>query len=259
GFKAKVHQMNVNRNPGTGVVPNAERQIAAGYIDPATGQPYENTADLSTAGADGYFVESGVINYNQDAPTATGNFSSASVPPFDDKPVPGITGNTGPNETERYVFSIETILELKAGAYRFGVNSDDGFRLSAGRGPGDVVGVQLGTAGDRGVADTLMDFVIPADGFYPFRLMWWETAGGSACEFFVVDIATGTKTLINDLTGFTPIRAYRESATSRPYISKALPAVNYGYAFADQDLVIEMTDGAIPLNARSAVLTINGP
>src|SRR5205814_2958134 len=108
-------------------------------------------------------------------------------------------------------------------------------------------------------ADTYADFVVGADGLYPFRLMYWESAGANAgVEFFVVDLATGTKTLINDLTGFTPIKAYRESATSRPYISKTLPAVNYGYAFADQDVVIEITDGAIPLNTGSAVLTING-
>jgi hypothetical protein len=33
GFKAKVLQISANKNPATGLVPNAERQIAGGYID----------------------------------------------------------------------------------------------------------------------------------------------------------------------------------------------------------------------------------
>src|SRR5256885_1155710 len=242
--------MNVNRNPATGLVPNAERQIANGYIDPATGLPYDNTADLSSTNEPGYFVIPGVWNVNGGDGGGVGNFSN-------DDPVPGITGNIGPNTTDRYVFSIETILDLKAGPYRFGVNSDDGFRLSAGRGPGDVVGVQLGTAGDRGMADTYADFVVGADGLYPFRLMYWESAGANAgVEFFVVDLATGTKTLINDLAGFTPIKAYRESGASRPYISKVLPTVNYAYTFADEDVIIQITDGTNPLVAGWAVLAI---
>jgi hypothetical protein len=267
GFRAKVVQMDVNRNPATGQVPNAERQIAGGYRN-ANGEPYPNTASsewiqadgtpLGSADASGYFEIPDVINWNDAAPAAAGNFSSNSDPALEDKPVPGITGNQGPNTTDRYVFSIETILELKAGPYRFGVNSDDGFRLSAGRGPGDVVGVQLGTAGDRGAVDSYQDFVVAADGFYPFRLMWWDTSGGSSCEFFVVNLSTGQRTLINDLTAPTPVKAFRESADSKPYISRLLPAVGYNYAFADEELIVDVTDGAAPFDSGSAVLTVNG-
>lgn len=267
GFKAKVHQMDVNRNPATGQYLNAERQIANGYIDPATGQPYVNTAMtdwmdvfgtvIGSADSEGYFTVPGVINWNQNAPSAAGNFSVNSDPPFEDEPVPGITGNVGPNGTDRYVVSIETILELKAGGYRFGVNSDDGFRLSIGRGPGAVIGVTCGSAGDRSATDSIMDVVIPADGFYPVRLMYWETGGDSSCEFFFVD-DFGRKWLINDLNAPQPIKAYRESPATPPYISRALPPQGYLWAHADQDVVIDVTDGASPMNPDSAVLTING-
>lgn len=266
GFRARGYQIDVNRNPATGVVPNAERQLAGDYRD-ANGQPYPNTlltewlavdgTVLGTADADGYFTVPDLINWNQDAPSGAGNFTATTVPAFEDQPVPGLTGNAGPNSTDRAVYSIETILELKAGPYRMGVASDDGFRLSAGRGPGDVAGVQFGTAGDRGTTDTFMDFVVPADGFYPFRLMWFETGGGATCEFFVVDLATGTKTLINDASGFTAIKAYRESPVSRPYVSRAKPTVNYGYAFADEDLVVDITDGALALDPATVVVRIN--
>ncbi len=267
GFRAKLYQIDVNRNPATGVVPNAERQIAGGYRD-ANGQPYPNTAStdwmaadgtvLGSADASGYFTIPEFINWNQDAPTGAGNFSSASSPPFEDQPVPGLTGNQGPNTTDRAVFSIETILQLKAGPIRLGVASDDGFRLSAGRGPGDVIGVQLGTAGDRGTVDSYMDFVVPVDGYYPFRLMWFETGGGATCEFFVIDPATGQRALINDGEGFTPIPAYRESPTARPYVSRVLPAVNYIHTFADEDLIIDVTDGATALDPASVILRLNG-
>ncbi len=133
GFKAKVHQMGAARNPSTGLVPNAERQIAGGYIDPATTQPYANTispawthADGSTVdpiGADGFFVMPGVINLDDQAGVGIGggNFSVNSVPPVPDDTVPGIPG-TSAFPSDYYVASFETILDLKAGAYRFGVN-----------------------------------------------------------------------------------------------------------------------------------------
>ncbi len=267
GFKAKLYQIDINRNPATGQALNAERQLAAGYIDPTTGQPYPNTAAtdwmdmfgnvLASADADGYFTIPDLINWNQDAPAAAGNFSMNSNPPLEDQPIPGLTGNLGPNGTDRAVFSIEMILELKAGGYRFGVNSDDGFRLSFGRGPGDVAGVQLGTAGDRGSTDSIMDVLITKDGYYPVRLMYFETGGGANCEFFVLD-GSGVRWLVNDLTAPNPVRAYRASAATPPYLSRALPAVGYLWTFADQDLVLDVTDGAAPMTAGSAVLTLNG-
>jgi hypothetical protein len=254
GFKVKVHQMDVNRNPGVASIPNAERQITGGYIDPGTGQPYANSADLSTAGPDGFLIETDTINYNELAPAASGFFSVNSIPPMEDKPVPGIGAGTA-NFTERYVESIETILELKAGHYRLGLVSNEGSRLSFGRGPGDVIGTQITSAG--GTVNTTVDVVVPVDGFFPVRLLWFETAGGAECEFFVVDVLTGTRTLINDLTAGSPIKAFRESTVSRPYVSRVLPTVNYGFAFADQDLIVDITDGAIPVLANSIVLTLN--
>ncbi len=276
GFKARVFQydnaptdasQNIARGPGgTGLIPNVERQIAMGYINPETGQPYPNTASsdwlhagggTDTVGADGYFTVPDVINWNGTAPAAVGNFSVDSTPPFEDDTIPGIPG-TSVTPTDRYVVSIETILELQRGAYRFGVNSDDGFRLSSGWGPGDVVGIQFGTAGDRGFTDTTMDFAVEADGNYPFRLMYFQTSGGQGCEFFVVNVETGVKTLINDLSATTPIKAYRESAVSRPYVSRVLPAIGDQFVIADMDLVVDITDGAIAVDNGSIALSLNG-
>ena len=129
--------------------------------------------------------------------------------------------------------------------------------MAIGRGPGDVVGLQLCTAGDRSPADTIMDFVVPVDGYYPVRLTWFETGGGSECEFFFVD-TNGVYYLLNDLTAPAPVKAYRESPATPPYIARALPPVGYNWTFADQDVVLDVHDGAAPMNDCSAALTING-
>lgn len=247
GFRIKVHQMEYRRNPGSAPIPNIERQLAGGYNDPATGLPVFNTADLSAADSEGFLIEPATINYNEAAPAAGGAFSVNSVPPDEDRPVPGIVTGT----TDHYVQSVEAILDLKAGFYRFGVNSDDGFRLSFGWGAGDVIGTQVGTAGERGFTDSLVDVVVPVDGFYPVRLMWFETSGGSGAEFFSDNVLTGERILVNDQSRAGAIKAYRSSAVSRPYVSRVLPAVGYGYAFADEDVVVDITDGALPVEASS--------
>jgi len=280
GFKAKVYQydnvptdlsQNLVRGPGgSGLIPNVERQLARGYNDPATGQPYPNTASsqwthadpgapVDDLDADGFFIVPGVVNWVENAGggSAGGNFTAASAPAMPDDNMPGLPG-TAANAGDRAVYSIETILELKAGAHRFGVNSDDGFRLSFGQGPGDVVGVHLATAGDRGFADTTVDFRIAVDGFYPVRLMYFESTGGTGVEFFSVDLVTGVKTLINDTTSAAGIKAYRESGASRPYISRVLPAVGDQFVHADRDLEVDIQDGAIPVDASSIQLILNG-
>ena len=55
-----------------------------------------NIADLTLAGTDGFFVHPGVINFNQDAPTATGNFNGDNG--FEDVAPPGIPGSPGGND-----------------------------------------------------------------------------------------------------------------------------------------------------------------
>jgi hypothetical protein len=251
GFKARTYQMPVPRGPGNrGLNANAERALALGYVDPATGQPYANGADLSGA-VNGFFEIPGVINLHENAGGNTANFPA-------DEQMPGVS--TAGGNAEYYVVEFQTYLQLNAGAYRFGVNSDDGFKLLAGRGAGDVVGVILGQQdGTRGAADTIFDFIAPTSGFYPFRLLYNENTGtGSEVEFYMVDLVTAQKTLINDLSASSPMKAYRESAAGRPYVSKALPAVNYGFAFATDDLLVEITDGAVPVNPGSVSLTLNG-
>src|ERR1035441_8077355 len=73
-----------------------------------------------------------------------------------------------------------------------GVNSDDGFKVStSATSVSDPNGLILGeyNAG-RGAADTMFYLTIPAAGYYPFRLLWFNGPGElpgnlSSCEWFI--------------------------------------------------------------------------
>jgi hypothetical protein len=257
GFKMRVHQIDWIRPPGDnrGRIVLAERQLANGYIDPATGQPYPNTADLTAAGPDGFFSIPDLINFNYQAPAAAGSFSANSTPAREDQLWPGIPGSSS-RPTDYFVAEVRTILQLKAGGQRFGVNSDDGFSLSFG--PGwDTAGISIVGSydGTRGAGDTTSDVVIPQDGFYPVRILYIQATGGSSMEFFWYDPDTGAKVLVNDPDNLKAPRAYQDSPVSRPSISRVLPTQNYVGAFPNDDLVVDITDGNLPLG--SVVLQVN--
>lgn len=261
GFKVRVHQYDGNffiRGPGDrNLIVKAERELANGYIDPATGLPYSDVADHTGQDADGYFIVPSVINWNYQAPAGIGNFQESSTPSRPDEPVPGLPGVSG--STDNYVAEILTYIELKAGGYRFGFNSDDGFRASFG--PGfDVAGTTVVGSfnGGRGSADTLFDVVVGQDGIYPFRISYWQGTGGANAELFYVDPNTGQKILINDPDNLNAPRAYRESGTSRPSVSRVLPVQDWIGASPDDPIVIEITDGGIPVDLSQFTMKING-
>jgi hypothetical protein len=262
GFKTRVYAMDATetiRAPGNNRnrLVLAERELAAGYTNPETGQPYANMADMTGAGNDGYFAVPGVINWNFEAPNAIGNFSVNSNPSRPDEPIPGIPSLSG-TPTDNFSVEILTLVELKAGGYRFGFNSDDGFRASFG--PGwDAAGTPIvGFFNDgRGASDTLFDVVISEDGVYPLRVSYWQGTGGANAELFMLDVATNRKILLNDLEETVAPRTFRGATGSRPSISRVLPVQNWPGAAADEDLIIDLTDGGIVLDPSTVQVLIN--
>jgi lectin family protein len=103
-------------------VARALAQLAGTLIDPNTAQPFVNEANLVGA-VGGYVNETNVINYDEGMDH--GNFTSANG--FPDMPVPGIPGTGG--HADNYSVEMLTYLDLPAGVFTFGVNSDDGFAL----------------------------------------------------------------------------------------------------------------------------------
>ncbi|MBM3878407.1 MAG: hypothetical protein FJ387_01615 [Verrucomicrobia bacterium] len=133
GFNARIYQVDPN-NKATAELPNtvprAEQELA-GLVGP-------NVADL-TGAVGGIFQVAGMINWNQEMQplgnyTEIGSFQTTSNPSRPDEPIPGIPGlgvTTG-RVTDNIAGELVTYVEFPAaGAYMMGVNSDDGFRVTA--------------------------------------------------------------------------------------------------------------------------------
>ena len=240
GFNVRVVQSKTRVGPTR--LSRAEAQLAERILDPNTDQPYPNVADLTAAGADGYFVESGTLNYNQEG----GQGQDGQFKP--DRLVPGIPGTTG--SVDHFAAEVLTYLELPAGLHRFGVNSDDGFRLTVGRDdPRDALGVQVGVFdGDRGAGDTVFSFLAPVAGIYPFRLVWWEGTGGASLEWYSLDRSSGERVLINDSGHPSAIRAWRRlSVPGKPYVARVDPLPGEPSAGGDSRVALELDGNGVDL------------
>ncbi|HNQ91088.1 MAG TPA: hypothetical protein PKM73_20940 [Verrucomicrobiota bacterium] len=223
-----------------------EAQLAGRYGD--------NIANL-TGATDGLYAWEGLVNFNIAAPGDAGNFNSQNG--YTDELFPGFPGSTG--LTGNSAEEILTYIEFPtAGLYQLGVNSDDGFRVSAGTAPGDLTGVYLGSFdGGRGASDTIFSVLVDPPGIYPIRLIWENGNGelpdnGANCEFF--SVKDGVKTPINDAGG---LKAYRESSVAAPWVSKINP-LRGEQVLPDPVIMAEITDGASPVSSSSVKVKVNG-
>jgi hypothetical protein len=217
GFRARPYQTAATEG---GTIAWTEGQ-QAGLYGP-------NIADLSGADASGYYTVTNVVNWNI-APGGTVD----TFPPAD--PFPGI-GTTTVNFSEQ----ILTFIEFPApGDYTLGVNSDDGFGVTASLlNPKDLsTAISLGKLdGNRGAADTLFLVSVTQAGIYPMRLLYWQAGGGSSLAFFSVSTnSTGTNNiLINDSSTPGALNAYATANVAPPYATgfNSSPA---GFSFAIQN------------------------
>ncbi|MBI3868068.1 MAG: HYR domain-containing protein [Verrucomicrobia bacterium] len=203
GFIARVHQLPIHRFPfDENSRVNGERQLAEDYRDPETLAPFPNVADLGAAIAGfaegrNFFLRPTVNWGLVDGPGE--NFAG-------NQPLPGVPA--GVVVAENLATEIRGIVFLAQGKHRWGVNSDDGFRLSLGHGKGDVFGLVLGEFdGPRGASDTIFDFYVQQAGFYMMRCDWWQGSGGAEVEIFSVDDC-GERALLNDRSNAGAVRVY---------------------------------------------------
>src|SRR5262245_39900925 len=111
---------------------------------------------------------------------------------------PGFTINV---DMDNFVTEATGVLTIPtAGAWTFGVNSDDGFRCTIGANVFDY-------PPPRGPGDTFATFTLAA-GDYPVRLVFYECGGGSEVEFFAAagsytsfPAANGTFRLVGNAAG----------------------------------------------------------
>lgn len=128
GFKVKIVQLDIASDFTDPAIRTAnELRWAEGVIAGFAGP---NSADLTGFGADGYYVETSTINYNQPNDAGTGLDSNGNFQP--DRQLPGIPGLGDPAAArDNIAGEFLTFIEFpSAGYYRLGVNSDDGFKTT---------------------------------------------------------------------------------------------------------------------------------
>jgi hypothetical protein len=146
-----------------------------------------------------------VINFSQGGPDSADGYFPA------DLLIPGLQPEV--NGTDDIAMEILTYLDLSAGAHRFGVRCDDGYKIVSGTSLTDNTTPALAFH-NGGAADETVDFLVPKSGLYPFRMIWYERGGGAHVEWFSVNPETGERTLINDGTAAGSIKAYVSVAAS---------------------------------------------
>lgn len=212
-------------------VARARAQLNGTLTDTNTGLPYGNIATPGT-NADGSFNIDGALNFSDN------EFNAGNFP--DDQLFPGL-------EAPPYDwFATEALLnlELPAGYYRLGVNSDDGFEFNAVP-PEGVPGapIQLGIYDNGRAADnTFFDFLVPAGGVYGFQLIYFESTGSASEELLSVDLASGELLLVNDPAVPTAIKSYRALSAAKPRITSI--------ARNGTNLVIEWNRGTPPFQIQ---------
>ncbi len=253
GFVANVSQISETQSGATNLhgnnIDNANFQLSGGYTD-ADGNQYVNEAGPANAN-DWQFspVDVDFINMHQDGDAgAAGNFTDATG--FTEAFIPNIPGFN--DSTDGIAAEFLTYLELEQGWHTFGVNSDDGFDVTVGPAPQDLLAESLGSFnGGRGASDTLFEFYVEESGFYPTRLLWFEGTGGANVEFF--SVVDGEKILINDRDNPNSIKAYK-TAQTRPYVSGFGPASGV----LSDSVSFEITNGDVQIDPDSIQLTVDG-
>jgi hypothetical protein len=272
GFAVDIYQMidsqtgaPVPRPGNANTIATAETQIARGYVDPATQAPYENGAFPGSLPGGLHEVE--VINWNQTAPANAGAFTAGNDPlalsaNFPDAEIPGIAA--GDTAMQNWIAGTAVgYVELKAGIYRFGVNSDDGFKLLGGTDPADLAAPVLGQFdGGRGATADLpqsaCDFVVAQDGIYPIRLLWFEGEGGANCELHHVEMQGNSSTLLNDRNRALHLKVYRQyTGPAQPILRSVTPARGAGGVARDAGIeaVIGNYSGPVTLRVNGADVT----
>ncbi len=186
GFALRVVQAPFEASPLDNTLDRAERQLAPNSTLPAM--------MVTNAWAE-------VVNFNKYA-----GIDAGVIP--GDLPIPGVEPDlTGqPND---FAVEIVTWLELPAGVHRFGVNTDDGYKIAVGIPPIPPSATPLAFH-NGGSAHDVFDVVVVESGLYAFRMVWYERSGSGFAEWYTVDPGSDERVLLNAPGDERAIRAWRE-------------------------------------------------
>ncbi len=181
-----------------------------------------------------------VINFNKRAGESAGYIGN-------DAPVPGIDPDVTGNGDADFAMEISTYLELPSGVHRFGVATDDGYKLASGKAPLNASTPVLAFH-NGGPARETFEFVVTEAGLYPFRMVWYERGGAAFADWISVDLANpDNRTLINDASAPGAIKAWREVNISAPSVAVQSADAITGPFAADTSAVIDTSARSVTL------------
>jgi len=139
-------------------------------------------------------------------------------------------------------------LQLTAGAHRFHIVTDDQSGIYSGVNLSDVTTPAIWEA-PGSTANTTFEFVVEADGLYPFRCLWEETGGSANLALSSVNLDDLTEMVINDETDPTGVvKAWY------PVVCKSASAVAGPYLLATTAVNVLNTTDILGSNCGSAVV-----
>jgi hypothetical protein len=147
------------------------------------------------------------------------NFHYGAVTNFPGMCLPPASGNSFAVETYAY-------MQLTAGAHRFYVDSDDAVGVYSGANLSDTSTVL--TQND-GVTHTSFDFLVPADGLYPFHIIFEQGGGDAYLVLKSVNLSDNSQTLLNAPGGVNTFYYAPEwvcmssSSATGPYTALTVP------------------------------------
>ncbi len=244
GFRTRPYQTDPATDRRAGTIAWNEGQ-QAGLYGP-------NIADLTGADASGYYTVTNVVNWNINAGGVVDTFPPADA-------YPGIPGSTF--TTVNFSEAIITYIEFPAaGTYLLGVNSDDGFGVTASAlNPKDTSSaIRMGVYdGDRGSGDTLFSIEVAQPGIYPFRLLQFQGGGGGNVSWFsVVTNSTSTNyVLLNDLATPGALKTYAAATVAPPYANgfNSSPA---GFSFLIQDDISTLVANTLQVQLNGTTVPV---
>jgi hypothetical protein len=141
------------------------------------------------------------------------------------------------------------------------VNSDDGFRVTAGLDARSIFAEEAGLwNGGRGATDTLFWVVAETSGFFPVRLLWWNGGGGANVEFFQV-MEDDSKQLVygdfgepNDAVTPYPSSSVKFNAA----VVNTIPWEGQTGVLPNAPITVMLKDGSAVVNQSSIKIALNG-
>jgi hypothetical protein len=231
GFLWSIHQ---NPSFTEATLSRALHQLAGllgdNYADPSAGGTVGPTTAHPVA-----FELPEMLNLDQ----AAG--SSGDIVP--DQQMPGIPGFILGGETDGIAAEVTTFIDLPAGRHTLIINSEDGFRTTAGN-INDIFQAQLvgefeGTRSPA--ADTEYEVRVRDAGVYAFRTVYYAGAAGASIEW-KMKMDDSSEVLLNDINAGGP-PTYRRASSLKTGIKMASPLPGSTGVAVDTPIFISIIEG----------------